>query len=231
MAILQKGNFKKKYIYEGKQSSDDDSSSLVSFVAFPDDPHPQPKELLDGPFSNQTRQLLYRVPSLKKSIYWNKEYLENFIQVKRNSIPFGNDSDDDENVVDPPSSPPPQVSFSKEETSNPADDIVQTSWLKKYEKILSDDLLEEPQQSKIKSPTTRLPMIFPPLSSTKSIALIESFPIKESQSSHDLMESSLSKKKSVDPLSNKKKIVSSSSQSLLLSKKKFPKMTSSLSKL
>jgi hypothetical protein len=152
---------------------------------------------------------------------------------------------------------------SNENLKMSSNEFIQASWLKRYENILSDDLLLEDSNasnSKTTSPTSRMPSIFPPLSSLQSSknyshhengnglgshrlrsqsSQQESFPGPASaQSSSIVGNGSCSgnfnrKQLPKDPLHGGKKFRSSSSQPLLLSmkKKSSNKHNVSLSKL
>jgi hypothetical protein len=263
LSILQRGNTKKKVRYDDPSNhhgSEDDSSvtSSLALSLTENIKNSKRNDHFDDPFTHQTKRLLQRVPSLKKSIYWNQKYLEDLTSIKKNSVPFFDDdvSENDEpdagNSQGTPTEPMPGSSIQQIEipkivnsnenkeilSSSSSNEFLQASWLKRYEKILSDDLLDEPNGSKSKSPTTRMPSIFPPLSSlqsknsrSQSQPQLESFPPHSFQSS--FIESSNRKQLPKDPLQSGKKLKSSSSQPLFLAKKKYPanKNNFSLTKL
>jgi hypothetical protein len=263
LRILQKGDKKKRF--ETSQFSDDETS-LVSSLALPDEKHhhhhTKPlKDRLDPPFSIHTKRLLELVPTLKKAIFWDHKYVEKLSPVKKNSVPFFDEMsehdeahhEEEEEEAEEPflallSPTPPTKSESKEvnkTTTSSVEEIIQSNnWLKKYEKILTEDLLDDSagqiNGSKSKSPTTRLPDIFPPLSSISRQQPSESFPSHSShlKSNHvSLVAGGLKPfiKKRIDPLhssGHKRIITSSASQPVLLNKdKRYRKTNLSLTKL
>jgi hypothetical protein len=244
----------------------------VSSLALSDEKqHTKPlKDRLDTPFSIHTKRLLELVPTLKKAIYWDQKVVDGLTLIKKNSVPFADETSDHEGEVDEEgdgpepflelTSPSPlrQGETSKKKIkkttttrtrARSVETIVQSNnWLKQYESILTEDLLEEsgsPQinsfENKSTSPTTRLPDICPPLSSIPRQP-IESFSAPHSQSKLNQASLSVSdlkplKRNRMDPLhasSQKRIITSSASQPLLLNKdkdKRLRKSNLSLTKL